>query len=483
MVDKPGDVFDRDREWSALSTFVESDRAGAMLGLVYGRRRQGKTFLLQELTQAYRGFYFDALQQSSTQNLQRLSGAYQAFTGARAPVQFATWEQGLGALLALGERATEPAVVVIDEFPYLLDTAPELASVLQSLLRPRGAAVRGWKTRVILCGSALSTMQGLLAHTAPLRGRAALDLLVHPFGYRDAAAYWGVDSDPDLAMRLNALIGGTPAYRDMCPASKPPSGRTFDSWVVDNLLNPASAMFREGDILLAEQAHLQDQTPYLSVLSAISQGRTRSSEIAALVGKSASATTQLLNVLVDTQFVSKKDDVLRQKRSTYHLDEPVQRLQQLVIAPNEPALVRHQGKAVWAASAETVQAQIYGPHFERLCRSWCEVYASPVTLGGTPRRAGTTVVPCGEHSRTHEIDVVVQDGSGTVQAIGEAKWATKPVDVDQLHRLEHVRALLPASRPRLMLFSRRGFSSGLQHEASTRADVELVSVERLYVGS
>ena len=187
---KPQDLFDRDREWAALEEFVANDRAGALLGLVYGRRRQGKTFLLELLTEHYGGFYFSALSQSTAQNLARFSEQYQAFTRSRARVAFDTWEQAFEAVLALGEGRAEPMVIVIDEFPYLLDGAPELPSVLQNLLRPRGPAARAWRSRLILCGSALSVMRDLLAGTAPLRGRAALELLVHLFGYRDAAEFW-----------------------------------------------------------------------------------------------------------------------------------------------------------------------------------------------------------------------------------------------------------------------------------------------------
>ena len=190
-MEKPQDVFDRVREWQALDDFVTTARQGAALGLVYGRRRQGKTFLLESLVEAHGGFYVSALNQSPTQNRERLAEAYRTFTRSRARVQFASWEEAMEALLSLGEDAKTPVVVVLDEFPYLLDGAPELPSVLQNLLRPKGPAAQHWKTRLILCGSALSTMRGLLSGTAALRGRASLELVMHPFGYRDAALAGG----------------------------------------------------------------------------------------------------------------------------------------------------------------------------------------------------------------------------------------------------------------------------------------------------
>ncbi|HVA59206.1 MAG TPA: ATP-binding protein [Mycobacteriales bacterium] len=486
-MNKPADVFNRDREWAALDGFVRSPRAGATLGLVYGRRRQGKTFLLEALAEAGAGFYCAALQQSSAQNLARFAVQYQAFTGIRVPVAFGTWEDAMRALLALGEGRRTPVAVVIDEFPYLLDGNPELPSMLQALLSPRGAAARGWPARLILCGSALSTMGEMLGGTAPLRGRAVLELMVHPFGYRDAAAFWGVGGAPEVAMRLHALVGGTPAYRDMCRGHAPGRDKEFDAWVVATLLDPASAMFREGSVLLAEEPDVRNASVYLAVLTAISSGHTRRSEIAAAVGKAEGALTHPLTVLTEARLVSPLADALRQKRTTYHIAEPVLRLHQLVIAPNEARLGRGQARAVWAELADTVSSRIYGPHFETLARAWCAEHADPATLGGGASRVGATEVACREHGRTHELDVVVLEvranRGSRISAIGEAKWRTEPVGAGQLARLEHLRNLLGAPDAKLLLFSRTGASRQLVSLASARDDVEIIDADRLYTGT
>ncbi len=487
MLDKPEDVFDRGREWAAITRAVESDRAGSSLGLVYGRRRQGKTYLLEALVEAAGGLYWPALRQSSAQNLDRLAAAYGRHTRARAGVRFSGWEEAFSALLALGDGANEPLPVVVDEFPYLLEGDPGIPSALQALLSPRGPAAQRWRTRLILCGSALSTMRGLLAGTAPLRGRAELELVVHPFSYRDAAAFWGVAGDADVALRLHALVGGTPAYRDMCGGTAP-AAADFDRWVADRLLDPASAMFREGNVLLAEEVRPLDAAMYFSVLAAVSAGRTRRGEIAATVGRAEGALAHPLTVLAEAGLVEALPDALRQRRTTFHVAEPVMRLHQLVIGPNEGRLVRHHGPEVWAEVADTVSARIYGPHFETVARVWCAEHATASTLGGVASRVAPTVVACPEHRSNHEIDVVVTETAtgrdDRVIALGEAKWTSRPSTVDQLERLDHLRAVLRLDDAvRLLLFSRHGFSRGLHAAADSRHDVELVDLERLYTGS
>lgn len=488
MAAKPERLFDRDVEWAELSEFADSDEPGAALGLVYGRRRQGKTLLLELLALATGGFMFGATQQSEAQNLRYLGAAYAAHRGLGQPVAFAGYREAFDELFRLGEeRAT---TVIIDEFPYLVAATPALPSYLQQALSPLGHAKQHTKTRLILCGSALTTMTQLLGGGAPLRGRARMELVVRPFWFREAAEFWDVARDPELAFRLNALTGGTPAYKDMCGGTGPGSLAEFDRWVQRRLLSPASAMFREGGLLLREEPSITDPTSYVSVLAAISAGATRRSEIAAALGRPSSALAHLLTGLEDIGLIEHLDDAIRGKRSVFRIAEPVVRLHQLITARYEPELVAGRADRVWQRSAVAVAEKIYGPHFEDLARQWCLVYADEETLGGVPAAVRPTEIACREHQEGHQLDIVVADDpspAGRVSAIGEAKATNAAVDLGQLRRLEHLRGLLPGHRidqpPKLLLFSRTGFTAALTGEAATRPDVELVSIDRLYQGA
>jgi hypothetical protein len=481
-------LFDRDIEWTELSEFAGSDEIGATLGLVYGRRRQGKTLLLELLALETGGFMFGATQQTEAQNLADLGAAYAAYRGLGQPVAFAGFQEAFGELLRLGEE--RPTAVIIDEFPYLVAAAPALPSYLQQALSPLGHARQGTKTRLILCGSALTTMSQLLGGGAPLRGRARMELVVRPFRFREAAEFWDAADDPELAFRLNALVGGTPAYKDMCGGSGPRDLDDFDRWVERRLLGPASAMFREGTLLLREEPSISDPTSYASVLAAISAGASRRSEIAAALARPSGALAHLVTGLEDIGLIEHLDDALRGKRTVFRIAEPVVRLNQLITARYEPELVAGRADRVWRRNATVVAEKIYGPHFEELARQWCLLYADEQSLGGVPGAVRPTEIGCREHEHGHQLEIVVADDpspAGRISAIGEAKSTTAPVGLDQLRRLEHLRGLLPSQRveqpPKLLLFSRTGFTPGLADEAVTRTDVELVGMDRLYGGS
>ncbi|MGH3925312.1 MAG: AAA family ATPase, partial [Pseudonocardiaceae bacterium] len=402
---------------------------------------------------------------------------------------FDSWSDVIDALLGLGSTASEAVPVIIDEFPNLVAQAPVLPSVVQIALSPRSHASRHARTRLILCGSALTVMRDLLGGGAPLRGRATLELVLQPFSYREAASFWQLTDDPELAFRVHALLGGTPAYRAMTFGS-PSSRASFDRWVAQRLLNPASAIFREGNLLLREESGLTDPAPYHGVLAAIAAGAARRSEIAGRIGRPVTAIAHLLAGLQQIGLVSRMEDAFRERRGIYRLTDPLIRLHELVIGPNERLLVRGRGPEVWAANADTVAAKIYGPHLEDLAREWCLSHADSTTLGGSAHDVMPATVACREHGRGHEIDVVVvQTAAGTrrrVTAIGEVKSTTRPIGVPEISRLDHVRDVLPDSSvvmsPRLLLFSRAGFTADVHRTAASRSDIELVDLDRLYLG-
>jgi hypothetical protein len=115
--------------------------------------------------------------------------------------------------------------VVIDEFPFLGKATPALPSLIQRALEP-SAQRRNTPMRLLLCGSALSFMEKLLADNAPLRGRAGLELLVPTLDYRQAREFWGI-GDLRTAV-LAAIAEGTPpaAASPTTWSASPPTSRT-----------------------------------------------------------------------------------------------------------------------------------------------------------------------------------------------------------------------------------------------------------------
>jgi len=487
-MNKPLHVFDRESEWRALSRFAGDELEGPALGIVYGRRRLGKSLLLDALSEATGGFYHLAVQQDEALALRSFGEDLARFAGAPGPIILRDWSAAIEALFGLAESRS--VVAVIDEFPYLAAGSPSLPSIIQAALGPTRRRQAGCRLRLILCGSAMSIMGRLLSGGAPLRGRAGLDLIVRPFDLVQAADFWGLRHDTGLAFRVHAILGGTPAYRDLLRGQTPKSLKSFDSWVSTALFDPSSPLFREGRYLLAEEPGISDRSLYHSILSAIARGQTRTGQIAAMLGRAQTSLAHPLNVLRDIGLVSCEQDAIVQRRPSYRVSDPMLRFYHAIILPRLRDLEAGRGRQVWSESEGAFSTLVAGPHFEDMARWWTGNYANQRGFAPPLSIVASAVVNDPAGRARHQVDVAGLTATGrgelrTIAVLGEAKWQRTPVGAQELDRLAAIRAVVnssgkaDAANARLLLFSASGFTESLRRRAAQEGAV-LVDLETLY---
>ena len=253
-------------------------------------------------------------------------------------------------------------------------------------------------------------MSALLGGGAPLRGRARLELVIRPFGFREAAEFWDVAHDPELAFRVHALAGGTPAYLEMCGGAGPRSVDGFDRWVQRRLLNPASAMFREGRLLLREEPSIaiRLRMPRRSPRSAPGPAAAQRSPPSSVARRARSGISSPGSRTSGSSSTSMSP---ARQATVFMIAEPIVRLYQLITSRYEPEIVAPPGQPGMGAKSPTVVSKIYGPHFEDLARQWCQRYADEETLGGAASAVRPTEIACREHQHGHELDIVVTEDS------------------------------------------------------------------------
>jgi hypothetical protein len=499
LLSKPPDVFDRDAEWEDLADFALSPLPGLRIAVVYGRRRQGKSYLLRRLADGAAGLYHLSTEQAEAVSLRRFGISLAVWAGLSAGgFGFRDWEQALDVateMLAVRARS-HPAsgLLVLDEFPYLTAETAGLPSIVQSLydrLGP-GSGPQAPSLRLILCGSAISVMGDLLSGTKALRGRAALELRIRPFGYRDAREYWGIEN-PAAAFAHNALIGGTPGYRELVSDPRVPEDPArLGDWLARNVLRPSMPLFDEARRVVHEDPRIRDTAAYSSVLAAVAAGESSPTKIGGLLGRPATSLAHQMTTLASAGFIHRRHDLLLDRRPVVTVADPMVRFHQLVIEPYLSDLEAGRGHQVWDEAAHTVESKIMGPHFEALAAEWTARYAA-AEAGLVVGPVGQTAVACREHKTSHEIDVLgLSRGArprtpGTsVAFIGEAKHRDRRPGLAELRRLEHLRELLTAdghdaTDAALGLFSASGFTDELAAEAARRPGaIFLVGLNALY---
>lgn len=175
--------------------------------VIYGRRRIGKTSLINEFLKDKKSIYYVALEENAEDNLKRFSDAISIFknTDQGGKEKFANFEECFKEITHLAQK--QRVILVIDEFPYLAKAYPTISSMLQSYIDHE---FKETNLFLILCGSSMSFMERqVLGYQSPLYGRRTLALKLEPFKLSEAHEMLPKLSKED-AFIINTVCGGVP---------------------------------------------------------------------------------------------------------------------------------------------------------------------------------------------------------------------------------------------------------------------------------
>ena len=143
----------REREMAELERRYR--QAGFGFPVIYGRRRVGKTRLLQEFIKGKRAVYFMATEQGEREQRHAFSMALrEQLPETQLAGDFASWDDLFRYVTELAR--TQRLVLVIDEFPYLAKAVTGIASLLQKYI---DHVWQDTQLFLILCGSSMSFME------------------------------------------------------------------------------------------------------------------------------------------------------------------------------------------------------------------------------------------------------------------------------------------------------------------------------------
>ncbi|MDO5852719.1 MAG: ATP-binding protein [Thermoplasmata archaeon] len=432
--------------------------------VVYGRRRVGKTALLREFAKGKRCVFFTAVQRNMKTNMSRFLAAIPA---ENRPVTInPEFEDLLGAVGRMADVGR--TVLVIDEFPYLVNADGSVPSRLQVCIEDELCEK---DVMIVLCGSSMAAMlNGVLSAKSPLFGRRTSQMKVEPMDYAQSALLLdGFGNDEKF--RIYSMVGGIPQYLSMFDPSK-----SLDGNVADLFLRPQGYMRQEPSMLL--QMEMRDPTAYSDILSALANGRGRLSDIAAYADVESSTASIKLSELIFLGLVEKVTPFGEKpgKKTRYILGDNLLRFHYAFIADTDVPYTDGEVEAFLRYIDGGIRTYL-GRTFEDVCRRYCRTRLGCLKVGtwwGTDPETKTT----------EEIDIVgsgMPDGSGPL-LFAECKYRTRPMGADDLETLVRRSELVSCSGRRYALFSASGFEDGLRERAETEG-VTLVTLDDLYSGA
>lgn len=198
--------YGREYELGTIKHAIASNRAE--LGIVYGRRRVGKSALLLQARRGRGSLFFEALERAS-QKRQVEHFMLQLSKQTRTPQSVArNWQEAFDVLsfhLAKGRH-----YVVFDEFPWMASNRTELVSLLKYYWDNR------WKQNaavtLVLCGSVAAFMLKHIVHSRALHNRKTFEIKLDPVPANEAKLFFkGYRSEFEMA-RFLMVFGGIPKY-------------------------------------------------------------------------------------------------------------------------------------------------------------------------------------------------------------------------------------------------------------------------------
>ena len=451
----------RTAEMSELNRLYNSD--SFEMPVIYGRRRVGKTRLITEFIQDKRAIYFQARRTNAEANLQYLSQAMLAGQTGAAGVSFRSFDEAFDALAAMSRDRR--LVVVIDEYPYLAQSSPEVSSLLQEKI---DHLYKETKLMLILCGSSLSFMEEqVLGYESPLYGRRTAQFKIMPLDFLTTLDLWP-NMDREDAAVCYGMTGGIPAY-----VEKVDPATSLKDNIKRLFLNPSGYLFEEPSNLLLQECRNPEQ--YDAIVQAIAQGRSKLSEIAGAAGIPASNVKMYVDKLISLGVVERELPLneTSNKRVVYQLCDQMFRFWYRFV-PQNIGLIQNGMAEMAYGRIEPHLSDYMGTVFELICRQYVYELARAGKLDVVPATVGRW---WGTDNRTRtqeEIDVIVDDGEGAA-LFAECKWRNEPVGEDVLDKLVFRSELFRRQRKSYAIFSKRGFTQGCREAAASRGDTRLIS--------
>ncbi|MBQ7370740.1 MAG: ATP-binding protein [Blautia sp.] len=456
----------RERELRQLTQYYQTN--SLQLAVLYGRRRVGKTSLIQEFCKGKEALYFSAMETNALQNLACLNHVLSAqLKGRQDQPPFPSFETALEYIFELS--CSEHFILILDNYPCLAKTAKHISAAISDLMKKYEGHSRLF---LLICGTSNTVMdQQLFLQKSPLYGKPALTILLKPFDFFECRKFFRNFSAIDMAY-IYGIVGGIPQY--LLAMNERLS-------VEDNIkatfFNPSSRIYEEPSVILRQE--VREPALYNAILSAIANGASKLSEISSVIDEETSVGAAYLKTLLSMGIVRKETPLTDPsvKKTIYRIDDPLFRFWFRFLPQHLSEINR--GQAASAYHQIEPQMQEYmGDVFEDICRQ----YLQNLSLAGK-LPSPVTDIGCwwGTDPFSREklkVDILAVSEEKEIAYFGSCFWTNQKTDEKHLRNLIEQSNFFPQKKKYYYLFAKNGFTRDCYDLANQLETVTLVSFSK-----
>lgn len=440
----------REKEIGELQAFAEKPGFGA--ALIYGRRRVGKTSLINRCLADWKGkgriVPFTGARASVQTNLANLKSSIEEAFPETSGFSFESLDAAMAYLFEAAKR--EKVIVVLDEYPYLRSFFPEIDDIILRY----SDRYQDRNLKLILSGSTVGTMVGLNDRDSVLHGRFRLIIDLEPFDYFEAAKFVPSYSN-DEKFRTYAIFGGIPYFLSFLDDSltlRENIERLFIS--TSSPLEPEINYSLMGEMRKVDNASL--------VLDLIARGHRRYTDLKkhyASSGLKANGFDNVIQKLTEASFIEKTYPINcpnESSKSSYRLTDNALLFYYSLIDGNQSRNFLSP-EACYDRMADIIEKRYLPLLFEKVSREFLGRLSRKGLRVPPFTNIGTYYYDCPSEHRNGQFDVAATDDGGYV--LFECKYASRPVGIDVIKEEEKQTALSGLAPHRLGFIARSGFAT------------------------
>lgn len=414
-------------------------------GIVYGRRRVGKTRLINEALKHSKGVYFVATQMHYLYNIDALSDRVANYFNE--PVSFNSLEDIFKYLVSKSKK--ERVILVIDEFTYLLEGHPGIQSVFQNIID----VLTNENICLILSGSHVGMIEDVLTYKKPLYGRATFKLKLEAFDYYESSLFYPNFSNEDKIITYS-VFGGIPYYLSLIDDRK-----SIKENIMDLIISDSGILHDEVEFMIRQE--LRSIPTYKTILDVIASGTTRLNEISSKAQiHNTGNTSTYLNTLNNLDIVKREvpfNDPVHSKKSIYKIKDNLVNFTYTFLNKNRSALNVVPKEIFYDNFIKEGLNRYVSFIFEDVCKAYLvrnndgkkqQLFFSIGTYWGNNPQIQSEV----------ELDILTSNDEGIT--VYECKWTNKPFGIKEFNALQKDASHLNPIR--YGAFSYSGFSKDVK---------------------